>query len=129
METASFASLDSDAMCDDRLSTCASVASVGAGSSQRLNHSEIEKRRRDKMNLYITELSKLVPMCHDVSRKMDKLTVLRMAVQHIKSLRGEANSKTEVSHLPAFFSDAHVKDLILQVRVASKPRVVLIYAN
>ena len=112
VDTASLASNESDALCDDRLST---VSGMGSG-SQRLNHSEIEKRRRDKMNLYITELSKLVPMCDVVNRKMDKLTVLRMAVQHIKSLRGEANSKTEVSHLPAFFSDSHVKDLILQVQ-------------
>ena len=112
-------SVESDTLGDDRLSCAGSVSGlsgVGGGGGQRLNHSEIEKRRRDKMNLYIMELAKLVPMCHDVSRKMDKLTVLRMAVQHMKTLRGEANSKTEVSHLPAFFSDAHVKDLILQVK-------------
>ncbi|KAH9373241.1 hypothetical protein HPB48_004986 [Haemaphysalis longicornis] len=84
------------------------------GARFRQNHSEIEKRRRDKMNLYISEMSSLVPMCKAMSRKLDKLTVLRMAVQHIKTIRGSINSYTEGHYKPPWLSDEDVKNVVLQ---------------
>ncbi|XP_047139615.1 aryl hydrocarbon receptor nuclear translocator 2 isoform X2 [Hydra vulgaris] len=78
----------------------------------RENHSEIERRRRNKMNAYINELSDMVPSCNGLVRKPDKLTVLKMAVNYMKSLHGSSNKDEDLK--PTFLSDEELKHLVLE---------------
>jgi len=58
----------------------------------RESHCEIERRRRTKMATYVNELCDMVPSCSTLARKPDKLTILRLAVAHMKTLQGGSES-------------------------------------
>ncbi|KAH8036092.1 hypothetical protein HPB51_017748 [Rhipicephalus microplus] len=72
------------------------------------NQSKIEKRRRDKMNMYTSDMASLVPMCKAMFRKLDKLTVL--VIKTIRSM----NSYIEGHYKAPRLSDEDVKNVVLQ---------------
>ena len=66
------------------------------------------------MNTYINELSSMIPMANSMHRKLDKLTVLRMAVQHLRRIRGTVHPYSSGDYKPNYLSDQELKMLILQ---------------
>lgn len=71
------------------------------------------------MTQYITELSDMVPTCSALARKPDKLTILRMAVSHMKSMRGTGNKSTDGAYKPSFLTE---QVLSIPQRPARRPQ-------
>ena len=90
----------------DMLSHCVMFA------IRRSQHCEVEKRRRERMNRYMAELAQMIPACTAVPRRLDKLSILKMTVDHMKNLRGDPHASS------GFLSDEELKQLVVEVGVA-----------
>uniref|UniRef100_A0A8D3ANC2 Basic helix-loop-helix ARNT like 2 n=1 Tax=Scophthalmus maximus TaxID=52904 RepID=A0A8D3ANC2_SCOMX len=87
-------------------------------------HRQIEKRRRDKMNNLIEELSAMIPACQPLTRKLDKLTVLRKAVQHLKAMKvGTSGAFTDANNKPSILPHDDLGHLLLSVGCGQFPSV------
>ncbi len=81
---------------------------------RRSQHCEVEKKRRERMNRYMAELAQMIPACNAVPRKLDKLSILKMAVDHMKNLQGDCQAPSE--YKPGFLTDEELKKLIVEVK-------------
>ncbi|KAK1906447.1 Aryl hydrocarbon receptor nuclear translocator-like protein 2 [Dissostichus eleginoides] len=78
-------------------------------------HRQIEKRRRDKMNNLIDELSVMILACQPMAQKPDKLTVLRKAVQHLKALKvGTSSAFADSTNKPSILPQDDLRQLLLR---------------
>ena len=79
---------------------------------RRSQHCEVEKRRRERMNRYMAELAQMIPACTAVPRRLDKLSILKMTVDHMRNLRGDHTSS---DYKPGFLTDEEMKQLVVEV--------------
>lgn len=53
-------------------------------SSSRQSRNLAEKQRREKLNNFIAELTKLVPLISNASKKIEKTSVLRLSAAYLR---------------------------------------------
>ncbi|KAL7585810.1 hypothetical protein Lser_V15G44098 [Lactuca serriola] len=68
----------------------------GKGGNASKNHSEAEKRRRDRINSHLATLRNVV----STSDKMDKATLLGKVVEHLKELKSETMELSKMCTIP-----------------------------
>nr|XP_054595476.1 basic helix-loop-helix ARNT-like protein 2 isoform X1 [Nothobranchius furzeri] len=81
----------------------------------RVPHCQAERRRREKINNLIKELSAMIPACQPMAQKLDRLTVLRKAVQHLKALKaGARGTFTDSTCKPSILPHDDLRQLLLK---------------
>lgn len=73
---------------------------------RRENHKEVERRRRDSINLWIKELANLIP-----TSDTNKLQILQRAVEFIKRLKENESNNIEKWTLEKLLTDQAVSEL------------------
>ncbi|KAL8199796.1 hypothetical protein R6Q57_013364 [Mikania cordata] len=87
---------DDDSYCDEQRN-----GKVGSASK---NHSEAEKRRRDRINAHLATLRKLVSN----SDKMDKATLLGKVVEHLKELKSSTTELSKAFSVPTDSDEVNI---------------------
>ncbi|KXJ22463.1 Neuronal PAS domain-containing protein 2 [Exaiptasia diaphana] len=80
----------------------------GPSVHRRATRNESEKKRRDKLNIYIQELASMVPSCFSSKKKLDKTSVLKMTVNFMRmhnDLTGSVLGNEYGLHLSFLTSD------------------------
>jgi PAS domain-containing protein len=81
--------------------------------SSRESRNLAEKLRRQKLNSCITELSELVPLISNSSKKVEKTSVLRLSAAFLRLNRLLAGLKKRREKLPVYINEVNVADLLL----------------
>ncbi|XP_064608668.1 protein cycle-like isoform X2 [Liolophura sinensis] len=81
---------------------------------RRLSRNESEKLRRDKLNMHIAELAKLVPIVASAPRKVDKSSVLRLAVNYLRLHKDLKKMKEFDLWRPGFLTQENLSAALLE---------------
>ncbi|CAH1777206.1 unnamed protein product [Owenia fusiformis] len=100
------------------LSPTESGEGYGVSNSRKVekkrSRNESEKLRRDKLNMYIGELAKMVPLVMTAQKKMDKSSILRLTVNYLKVHRELKGNKKDIDWKPPIISNDNLSELLLQ---------------
>ncbi|KAF9976694.1 Sterol regulatory element-binding protein 1, partial [Actinomortierella ambigua] len=73
---------------------------------RRENHNHVERRRRDTLNSTILQMAEILPHCSSTA-KLNKGTILRLALEHMKTLQAENHQlRSENAALRFFYHGA-----------------------
>lgn len=112
LDTSSFGGLSFEDGCSDDEDGRSRTGIKQSSEAKRSQHCEVEKRRRERMNRYMAELAQMIPACTAVPRRLDKLSILKMAVDHMKNLRGDPHASSD--YKPGFLTDEELKQLVVE---------------
>ncbi|TVU09869.1 hypothetical protein EJB05_43366, partial [Eragrostis curvula] len=91
---APFQSDEAEAALDGECSAPAPKTTTRSGPSR--NHSEAERKRRQRINAHLATLRTLLP----AASRMDKAALLGEVVRHVRELRGEADAAVAGASMP-----------------------------
>ncbi|XP_060872103.1 uncharacterized protein LOC132946239 isoform X1 [Metopolophium dirhodum] len=81
--------------------------------SSRESRNLAEKNRRQKLNKFITDLTELVPLISNSSKKVEKTSVLRLSAAFLRLKRLLLGLKKNREKLPVYINEVNVADLLL----------------